>query len=172
MDKEAAVASRLTPAQARAFMQKLRRRTPVPPNADPTQWRSQYARRPIWRRRTLRGGTENRILLMNVAAVLMQRCARGFMLRASVGGAATAASQSRVPAACRKTATAMVVRRTNRKPAVAAAGAAAAAGGRAQSTELSLVARFLEAKVRRGGGGDDISFNDYILLRLQAWARI
>lgn len=100
------------------------------------------------------------VLSRHVAAMLIQRYVRGFMSRVDLGGAAG------TPIACRRSAAAAQARRKDRKPPPPAAGAA----GGAQSTELSLVARYLEAKVRRGR--DDVQFNDWILMRLQAYARM
>ena len=175
VDAPLAAAARrsLTDKEARLYYSRLRQRRPLPPGADPCLWPSHVAHRPrLWRWRMVReaGPAPHivRILPLHVAAMAVQRYVRGFQLRLAVGSAAPSASPSRMPTACRRTAAAHQARRASRpvpvKPAPSAAGA--------QNTELSLVARYLESKVRRGAAMADVQFNDWILFRLQAWARM
>jgi len=109
------------------------------------------------------------VIVLHVAAMVVQRVARGFLLRAAVGGIALGSAPARVPSSCRRTAAAVQARHANRPPKQQAVSGAARG---AENTELTLVARYLEAKVRRGPAAVDIQFNDWILMRMQAWARM
>ena len=155
----------LTDTAARTYYSRLRRGRPLRPGiTDPTLWPSYVAHRPrLWRRRLVKErDPKTPMIVCHLAAMTIQRIARGFCLRVSVGGAATA----RVPGACRRAA-----QRSSARKAGKAEAAGAEAEAAAQSTELSLVAKFLEGKVRRHAG-EELQFNDWILLRLQAWARM
>ena len=160
----------LTEQAARLYYSKVTRRKPLPPGVDGRIWESHVAQRPPrWRRRMMRdaAGSPARVLAMHVAAMAIQRYARGFVLRAGVGRAAPSSAAGRVPLACRRAAAAATAWRTGRKAAEKVVSTRGA-----DSTELSLVARYLEAKVRRGPAANEVQFNDWILLRLQAYARM
>lgn len=162
--------ARLSDMEALKYMAKLRRARQVPPGVDPCRWYSHVAHRPPrWRRRMLKEHDPNTLVIcMHVAAMAIQRHVRGFVLRIGVGRAAPSSNPNRVPMACRRATSVLSAWRASRPPRDPAAGGARGA----QSTELSLVARFLESKVRLGPSAGDIEFNDWILLRLQAWARM
>ena len=131
-------------------------------------------RPPLARARMLREHAQRPVIAFHLAAMAVQRHARGYVLRLRLGGS----SEPRVPRACRRTAAAALARRAALTPAVGDStglqpqltGDDDDADTRAQRTELSLVARFLESKVRHGGS--EMQFNDWILLRMQAWARM
>ena len=117
------------------------------------------------------------VIAFHIASQCVQRVARGFLLRLTIGQSAASGTSARVPKACRRTAAAV----TAFKGAATAKGGGAAgrdvsaANARVQNTELTLVARYMEAKVRRGTsavGGEELQFNDWILVRLQAFARM
>lgn len=113
------------------------------------------------------------VLTLHLAALTIQAVARGFALRVAVANAAPTAAQGRVPLACRRAAVAASARSAGRRKPLAPSSSGAGDPARARSTELSLVSRYLEAKMRRGAGGEPLAnFNDWILLRLQAWARM
>lgn len=131
-----------------------------------SEWASPFAR--LSRRQRghfLRKRAVGPVLTLHLAAVTLQTVVRGFQLRMAVAKTAPASAQARVPIPCRRAAIAAAARR--------AAGRGqklvAAARPLARSTELSLVSRYLEAKMRHGGPP---TFNDWILLRVQAWARM
>jgi hypothetical protein len=170
----------LSDAEVRHFYWKLRQR-----KSNSTLWQSHNSRRPqLARRRMMRSMARSPVIAMHIAALVIQRAARGYLLRVAFG---TTSGAPQVPRASKRTAAAAQAFKTS---AVAEGGgmggmtpadAAAAKAASAQSTELSLVARYLEAKVRHGGppaGGagseasEEVQFNDWILLRLQAYARM
>lgn len=131
-----------------------------------SEWASPFAR--LSRRQRghfLRKRAVGPVLTMHLAAVTLQTVVRGFQLRMAVAKTAPASAQTRVPIPCRRAAIAAAARRS----AGRGRQLVAAARPLARSTELSLVSRYLEAKMRHGGPP---TFNDWILLRVQAWARM
>ena len=136
-----------------------------------TIWFSYFAHFNRRKRAQLVRAREFPVVSLHLAAMAVQAVVRGYALRLLVAGAAPTSAQNRVPLACRRAAAAAAARRHGR-PALAGSTPTpgAAAGAHARSTELSLVSRYLEAKMRRGN--DIAAFNDWILLRLQAWARM
>ena len=154
--------------EARTYLYKLRRRRGVG-----TLWLSRFSRSSRRKRAALVRQNKLPVVTLHLAAQTIQAVLRGFQLRVLVANVAPTTSQGRVPLACRRAAAAAAEKRARRQgqSAVAAAVAeAAASSSRARSTELSLVSRYLEAKMRRSEGL--AAFNDWILLRLQAWARM
>lgn len=116
--------------------------------------------------RLMREREQRPVVAFNLAAMAVQRVVRGHVLRLRLGNS----SDPRLPLACQRAAANALAWRAGRG---GSAQEPADADARAESTELSLVARFLETRVRRGGSGaPDMEFNEWILLRLQAWARM
>lgn len=119
------------------------------------------------------------LIAMHIASLVIQRTVRGYLLRLSIG----TSNSPHLPKASKRTAAAAQAFKT---VAVAEGGglgsmspedAAAAKLAKVQATELKLVARYLEAKVRYSGvlsdpENEEVQFNDWILLRLQAFARM
>ena len=165
----------LSPYEARELFWQLRQR-----KSNSTIWPSHNARRPrLARRRMMRETARTPLIAMHIASLVIQRTVRGYLLRLSIG----TSNSPHLPKASKRTAAAAQAFKT---VAVAEGGgmgsmspedAAAAKLAKVQATELKLVARYLEAKVRYSGvlsdpENEEVQFNDWILLRLQAFARM
>ena len=117
---------------------------------------------------------------LHLAALAVQRMVRGHQARLLVAFATSnePALRHRAPKACRSAAKAAADRLKQKKPAAAAAPAAAAkaessaADAQLDDSEIGLISRFLEVRMRRGDDAAELTFNDFCLLRLQAWGRM
>ena len=120
------------------------------------------------------------VVAMHLAAQTVQRMVRGHQVRLLVSYATSSepALRHRAPKACRAAAVAAAERLKQRrprlpKPARAEGGSAPAEDGQLDESEVGLISRYLEAKMRRSEEGAlTLTFNEWVLHRLQAWGRM
>ena len=119
------------------------------------------------------------VVALHLAAQTVQRMVRGHQVRLLVSYATSnePALRHRAPEACRAAAVAAAERLKQRRPRVPKAARAEGAGappaeeGQLDESEVGLISRYLEAKMRRSEDALQLTFNDWVLQRLQAWRR-
>lgn len=112
------------------------------------------------------------VAALHLAAQTVQRMVRGHQVRLLVSYATCnePALRHRAPKACRAAATAAAERLKQRRPRVATltpggrhgAGAPPAEDGQLDESEVGLISRYLEAKMRRSEDALELTFNDWV----------
>ena len=111
------------------------------------------------------------VVAMHLAAQTVQRMVRGHQVRLLVSYATSSepALRHRAPKACRAAAVAAAERLKQRRPRVpqparAEGGSAPAEDGQLDESEVGLISRYLEAKMRRSEEGAlTLTFNEWVL---------
>ena len=118
------------------------------------------------------------VVALHLAAQTAQRVVRGHQVRLLVSYATSnePALRHRAPKACRAAAVAAAERLKQRRPRVPkparAEGGVPAEEGQLDESEVGLISRYLESKMRRSEDALELTFNDWVLQRLQAWGRM
>ena len=163
----------------------------------PSLFSAHFSRKHAAERAAIVRGERPRVVVarQHLAAMEVQRFARGHQVRLLVVLATSSSSEKRLrpPAASIRAAAKAAARSTRRRreagrrgdsvsaPAAASgvsgvvASLGSAGGGESLgNTELGLISRFLEAKMRAGESstGEELTFNEWVLSRMQAWCRM
>jgi hypothetical protein len=158
--------ARLSAADARLYFHRLRHRR-LPGSI----WQSQFAHRSPAKRRQIVRSSQLPVVALHLASMALQRLVRGHLLRLVIARHSTHGQWC--PQACRRAESASKARSAARDAQAAAPAAeeeAADKGETSYQTELNLVSRYLEAKMRHGGA--IASYSEWVALRLMAWARM
>jgi len=146
-------------------------------------WNRRFTYKPLHERLAILRDGWPPVAALNMAALCVQRWARGHRARvlvvmSTVGSGGTAGHGGRVPAASRAAAAAAgradQMARIRRRERMAREASTSAGDQTALSgTEATLISRFLEAKLRQAAYGyPELDFHTWALTRLQAWFRM
>ena len=150
-----------------------------------SQWNRRVSRKRRRERAAIVRFNRFPVLALHLAAMEIQRMVRGHQVRLLVAFATSnePSLRHRAPRASRRAAiAAAAMKRRPRKPAAQTPAPAPARAststadlgeeGRLEDSEIGLISRFLEARMRSGEGAAELTFNDWVLTRLQAWGRM
>lgn len=144
-------------------------------------WNPTFARKSPHERAAIVRRRSPQVASLHLAAICMQRCVRRHQVCILIVlmTAQNPELARRVPQASRRIAASVARRHAEKKrreaTAAAAAGSGVGSSPRMGSSEIGLIARFLEYKVchpEAGSDGEDgLTYNEFVLIHVQAWIR-
>ena len=174
----AAEARRLTDVESRAYVNALGNRR----GGVGSLWKSPLSRKRPAERAAIVRSRHLPVVALHLAAQSVQRMVRGHQVRLLVSYATSnePALRHRAPRACRVAGMAAAERLKQKRPRALATQAVASPklrdsgeGGNLAEEEIGLISRYLEARMSsRSEEASQLTFNDWVLQRLQAWGRM